>query len=571
TVDLILFWLFARLVARVLMFPGSLKLFQRSTEANYRIEIARHYMLCVRQLWHFLRHAGRVAEVTLRGVTLEGLAWAPGTDGTVVTWGDPDYGGGAVVAWGDLRSGGCCAEARRLLTSAQAAEARRRAFAAALEAKADPRNALKSQIYAGDEVGDVLCGVQRIWATDSAFCALRADGSVVTWGHAPHGGDSSQVRKKLRDVRCVTGSSRAFAALKEDGSVLAWGDADHGGDVGHARDELRDVQQIVASAGAFCALRSDGRVVTWGLRFLGGDSSQVQEKSCTAISTLASSLRTQQQHEARLSKEQTQVLRAAEDLERWLPTVQVRLTRLQGAPLVLPLGEWLVAARQEMARFRMSQSELLSRSELCSREGVPERLQQLEQLLCVMEELRNPRTSMLMTAWRFLKAPTVGSLGQLRAGRLRGTKVRGPELLPFGRLLPCMDCLEGLSQEAKSPDQVMANMSALFDQLMFRRRIAMWTPVKSTGADVCGFVSPVALALLVVVATRRLGADEAPLLWKLLLEVLVDVAHVYGTLCRTVLDSEATALNWRLYLLAVPGLLLPTLFVNIAAASGRTF
>ncbi|CAJ1395102.1 unnamed protein product [Effrenium voratum] len=73
TVDLILFWLFARLVARVLMFPGSLKLFQRSTEANYRIEIARHYMLCVRQLWHFLRHAGRVAEVTLRGVTLEGL------------------------------------------------------------------------------------------------------------------------------------------------------------------------------------------------------------------------------------------------------------------------------------------------------------------------------------------------------------------------------------------------------------------------------------------------------------------------------------------------------------------
>ncbi|CAJ1419705.1 unnamed protein product [Effrenium voratum] len=91
----------------------------------------------------------------------------------------------------------------------------------------------------------------------------------------------------------------------------------------------------------------------------------------------------------------------------------------------------------------------------------------------------------------------------------------------------------------------------------------MWTPVKSTGADVCGFVSPVALALLVVVATRRLGADEAPLLWKLLLEVLVDVAHVYGTLCRTVLDSEATALNWRLYLLAVPGLLLPTLFVNI--------
>ena len=32
-----------------------------------------------------------------------------------------------------------------------------------------------------------------------------------------------------------------------------------------------------------------------------------------------------------------------------------------------------------------------------------------------------------------------------------------------------------------------------------------------------------------------------------------DVAHVYGTVCRTVLDSEATALNWKLYLMAVPG------------------
>ena len=31
------------------------------------------------------------------------------------------------------------------------------------------------------------------------------------------------------------------------------------------------------------------------------------------------------------------------------------------------------------------------------------------------------------------------------------------------------------------------------------------------------------------------------------------MAHVYGTVCRTVLDSEATALNWKLYLIAVPG------------------
>ncbi|CAE7463710.1 unnamed protein product [Symbiodinium natans] len=54
------------------MFPGSLKLFQRSTEANYRIEIARHYIINVRQLWMFLRHAAHLSD-HVRGVTLDGL------------------------------------------------------------------------------------------------------------------------------------------------------------------------------------------------------------------------------------------------------------------------------------------------------------------------------------------------------------------------------------------------------------------------------------------------------------------------------------------------------------------
>ena len=213
-VDLLLFWCFARLVARALMFPGSLKIFQRSTEANYRVEVARHYVMYVRHLWHFLRHASRLTDGPMKGVTLEGL-----------------------------------------------------------------------------------------------------------------------------------------------------------------------------------------------------------EKSCSAVASLANSLRTQEQHEVRLSTQQRQVLRAAEDLERYLPTLQVRLMRVQGSPLILPLREWLSAVRQEAAKFRMSQSEVLGRSELVSSDGVKERLEQLQMLLTVMDELRNPRSprGMLMTMMRFLQAPTVGSLGQLRA------------------------------------------------------------------------------------------------------------------------------------------------------------
>lgn len=89
------------------------------------------------------------------------------------------------------------------------------------------------------------------------------------------------------------------------------------------------------------------------------------------------------------------------------------------------------------------------------------------------------------------------------------------------------------------------------------------TPVSSTWSDGFGMVLPVLLALLLVPLTSSIKNEEQPLVAKLFLEVLVDVAHVYGTLCRTVLDSEATALNWKLYLMAVPGLLLPTCFINI--------
>ena len=69
--------------------------------------------------------------------------------------------------------------------------------------------------------------------------------------------------------------SAPFAAILEDGSVVTWGDADSGGDSSAVRDQLRGVQQIQATAGAFAAILADGSVVTWGDRRRGGDSSAV--------------------------------------------------------------------------------------------------------------------------------------------------------------------------------------------------------------------------------------------------------------------------------------------------------
>ncbi|CAK0814250.1 unnamed protein product [Prorocentrum cordatum] len=72
--DLVLFWLFARLVARVLMFPGSLKLFQRNTEATFRAELSRQYVHYLRQLWNFLRRANRQLDGLPRGISADGCA-----------------------------------------------------------------------------------------------------------------------------------------------------------------------------------------------------------------------------------------------------------------------------------------------------------------------------------------------------------------------------------------------------------------------------------------------------------------------------------------------------------------
>ena len=44
----------------------------------------------------------------------------------------------------------------------------------------------------------------------SAFAALLCDRSVVTWGDASRGGDSSAVREQLKNVQQIQASQRAF-------------------------------------------------------------------------------------------------------------------------------------------------------------------------------------------------------------------------------------------------------------------------------------------------------------------------------------------------------------------------
>ncbi|OLP80298.1 hypothetical protein AK812_SmicGene39302 [Symbiodinium microadriaticum] len=112
----------------------------------------------------------------------------------------------------------------------------------------------------------------------SAFAAILADGSVVTWGDADDGGNSSHVQEQLKDVQQIKATMNAFAAILGDGSVVTWGSADSGGDSSAVQDQLKDVQQIQATNTAFAAILGDGSVVTWGSSAAGGDSRAVQDQ-----------------------------------------------------------------------------------------------------------------------------------------------------------------------------------------------------------------------------------------------------------------------------------------------------
>jgi uncharacterized repeat protein (TIGR02059 family) len=120
--------------------------------------------------------------------------------------------------------------------------------------------------------------VVQIFSNGLAFGALRADGSVVTWGDSTYGGNSSAVATALNgtiDVVQIFSNTSAFAALRADGSVVTWGDSTRGGDssaVATAINGTNDVVQISSNTSAFAALRADGSVITWGNSGAGGDS-----------------------------------------------------------------------------------------------------------------------------------------------------------------------------------------------------------------------------------------------------------------------------------------------------------
>ncbi len=104
------------------------------------------------------------------------------------------------------------------------------------------------------------------WVEDSAHSlALRADGTVLSWGYNPDGKITPPAGLD-HVVEIDSGRSHAIA-LRDDGTVVAWGYNPFGGI--EAPAGLADVVAVAAGGFQCLALKSDGTVVAWGSTFDG--------------------------------------------------------------------------------------------------------------------------------------------------------------------------------------------------------------------------------------------------------------------------------------------------------------
>lgn len=195
--------------------------------------------------WIYTSIADKVTSNVIKIYSAQSVFAALKNDGSVVTWGRMEYGGGLSIA---------TYNGTWVFTSVA--------------------NNLSSNVVA-------------IYSNDNALAALKSDGSVVTWGYAAQGGDSSSVAESLTsNVIAIYSTNVAFAALKRNGSVVSWGEQTNGGNSNYPSSNgsslNSNVVAIYSTNYAFAALKRNGSVITWG-----GGSASMQTFSSETNTTVS--------------------------------------------------------------------------------------------------------------------------------------------------------------------------------------------------------------------------------------------------------------------------------------------
>ncbi|CAE7346800.1 unnamed protein product [Symbiodinium sp. CCMP2592] len=166
-------------------------------------------------------------------------------DGSVVTWGNPEFGGDCSGVQEKLRNVLCI----------QATDA---TFAALL---AD--GSVVAWGHDGKRCINKGSAVECIQSTKTAFAALHSNGSVDVWGVLTGAGALTHYRGVLcafDNVSCVQSNGATFAALLRDGSVRAVGDMENGADIRDVQMRLQNVRHLQSTGTAFAAILETGLV-----------------------------------------------------------------------------------------------------------------------------------------------------------------------------------------------------------------------------------------------------------------------------------------------------------------------
>jgi alpha-tubulin suppressor-like RCC1 family protein len=164
-------------------------------------------------------------------------------------------------------------------------------------------NAKKGYVYENDNT-TLLTNVDKIFSTERAFAALKSDGSIFVWGNPDYGGSNTNNstyfgyiydgngqfnfngNNIVTGIKKIYSTNSAFAALKSDGSIFIWGNNNFGGtyrDSGRGyikinnTDKLLNIKTINSTQFAFAALMEDTKIFTWGGQDYGGSGSYDSE------------------------------------------------------------------------------------------------------------------------------------------------------------------------------------------------------------------------------------------------------------------------------------------------------
>jgi alpha-tubulin suppressor-like RCC1 family protein len=101
--------------------------------------------------------------------------------------------------------------------------------------------------------------VIRVVGNESAFVAVKVDGTAYAWGNSLYGGETGY--ETLTDIAEVVGNTRGFVALKKNGHIVTWGSSISGYPSNFTLD---NVTNVFANETGFAALKSNGAFVVLG-------------------------------------------------------------------------------------------------------------------------------------------------------------------------------------------------------------------------------------------------------------------------------------------------------------------